>query len=188
MNLTDIGIICFVGGLGSGKTLCLTWLTLLNYKARMSIYANYHLKHIAYEYVEPDLDENQTKRSSSNELIKMIDNIRNGFMSMDEFWSMLDSRMSYTKQNRFCSKVLLKSRKRKLRIGYTSQDFMQTEKRLRKITDAIGYPQYDKKRHICFLEIRNRYTDELLFNKRIYGKMIYPFYDTAEEVDYTGAY
>jgi len=188
MNILDIPIICFVGGLGSGKTLCLTWLTLLNYKLGMPIYSNFHLKHIDYQYIEPDLEENETKKSSSNKLIEMIDGLRKGFFAGDELWSMMDARMSYTKQNRFCSKILLKSRKRKLRVGYTSQDFMQTEKRLRKITTAVGYPQYDKKRHICSLEVRDRYTGDMLLSKRINGRMIYPFYDTEEEIDYTEAY
>lgn len=177
-------ITVFVGGLGSGKTLCLTWLILLYYKKLYPIFSNYHLKYIDYQYIEPELQEGENKKQSGDELVTMIDGISNGFLALDELWLMLDSRASFSKQNKFISKILIKSRKRKIDIGYTSQDFMQTEKRLRKITDVIGYPQFDKKRHICSLEICDRYTNETLRNYRINAKMIYPFYSTEEEINY----
>lgn len=186
-DIRDIDIICFVGGLGSGKTLCLTWLALMNYKLGIPIFSNYHLNKIDYTYIEPELQEKETKKASADKLIEMIDNMRNGFFAGDELWSMMDSRMSFTKQNRFCAKILLKSRKRKLRIGYTAQDFMQTEKRLRRITSYIGYPSYDKYRHLCLLEITDKYGNPVK-QFRIKAKLIYPFYSTEEEVDYTEAY
>jgi hypothetical protein len=177
-----MAITAFLGALGSGKTLGLTWLALRYYTHKWDIYANFHLFKINYTYIEPEIEKKESKKKSGDELIELIDGISKGFMALDEVWLMLDSRLSFSKQNRFIGKILLKSRKRKIDIGYTAQDFMQVEKRLRKITDYLVYPEFDIRKQICSLEYTNRYTNEVMKTYKFYAPLVYPFYQTTEEV------
>jgi hypothetical protein len=153
------------------------------------IYSNYHLRRIDYQYITPELEEGESKKHSAEELIAIIDNVRRGFLAFDELWYMLDSRSSFTKQNRIVSKMLLKSRKREIKLGYTSQDFIQTEKRLRRVTDVIGFPTYDKYKHLCILEFRNPKNPADLYKTfKINARAVYPFFFTREEVKEYGNY
>jgi hypothetical protein len=164
--MTLIGIL---GELGVGKTLSLTWFALrhiVKYHGQRAIYSNYHFNNIDYYYIEhPD----------------QIDIVREGFCALDELWSWADSRTSASKRNRFISKILLKSRKRDMDIGYTAQDWSQVEKRIRKVTDLIALPHFNDKSHICTVQIYTKRLEPIkLFRFR--APLIYPYYDTTEEI------
>lgn len=118
-----MALIGFLGDLGSGKTLSLTYFAYRNWIKGRKIFSNYHL----------EFDHESIKT------VDDIENIRAGFCALDELWLWIDSRLSMTKKNRFLSLVLIKSRKRDFDIGYTTQHWMQIDCRVRNVTDFLVF-------------------------------------------------
>lgn len=114
----------FVGTLGAGKTLGLTWRAMIAHNQGKTLYSNYKLGFPHYTIDHPD----------------QLEDIRNGFAALDELWLWMDSRASGDQKNMFRAKVLAKSRKRKIEIGYTAQNLMQIDKRIRNVTDTVYAP------------------------------------------------
>lgn len=155
-----------LGGLGSGKTLSLTYLGLRNLLKGKAIWSNYHLN-FEHTYIET-LDE--------------IDDMREGTFLGDELWAWLDARASSSKRNRFISNILLKSRKRGYDILYTAQDFDQMDKRIRRITDFVAFPQMSRNEDWCVLTIAERRTQRILKQLKFRTAFVFRMYDTAEEI------
>lgn len=114
----------FVGTLGSGKTIALTWWAAQQYNKGRKIFSNYKLGFPHYKVTHPD----------------QLDQMREGAAALDELWLWMDSRCSGDELNKMRTYVLGKSRKRKLDIGYTTQNLMQIDKRVRNVTDWVYAP------------------------------------------------
>ncbi len=160
-------LMAITGALGSGKTLCLTYLAYRNLMKGLKIYSNYHLG-FPHEYV-------------SN--VKALDKMKNGFFAGDELWSWLDARVSTSKRNRAVNKILLSSRKRGIHFAYTAQSFRQTDIRIRKITDFIAIPYLNGDNSWCRLVIYNNPTLDVLRAFKFKTKKYFNMYDTHEEVN-----
>lgn len=123
-------LIAIVGGLGSGKTLCLTYMGLKYYSQGFQLYSNYDIKNPTTglplsDYIQSDTD---------------LERVKDGYFLADELWNWCDSRMSSASANRFISGLLLKSRKRGFSLVYTTQSMGQIDKRVRDNTDFIIVP------------------------------------------------
>jgi hypothetical protein len=115
----------------------------------------------------------------------MLDKIRNGFVSADEFWNVIDARASASKRNKIVSDILLKSRKRSLTYCFTSQILDLLDKRVRKILDFTAYPIMNNNETFCKLIIfRGGYLKNSSYMKTIYFRtpFFYSTYDTEEEI------
>jgi len=159
-------IIAFCGSLGSGKTLGLTWLAKQWHNAGIPIYSNYDLK---FKY---------------NPIIEFedIENMKEGFAVLDELWLWMDARMSITKRNRAISEILLKSRKRKISIGYTAQSFRQVDIRLRHVTDYLVMPDMLRRKTWCVLKFYSNPPSSAIMTKRFRTAEYFKLYDTTEEI------
>jgi len=163
-------LIAILGPLGCGKTLGMTFLGLKSYFAynrRVKLYSNYHLFGVPFIYVKSPED---------------IEMMHEGIFLGDELWLWLDSRASQSKKNKMISKILGKSRKRGIEIFYTTQDFSQIDKRIRKITDYFCVPMLNKSETLCTLLIYNKYM-ELKRCLRFRTAKIFDCYDTTEEIE-----
>jgi len=160
-------LMAFVGELGAGKTLSLTYFAYLNYLKGIKIYSNYHLN-FPYEPVRT---------------LEDIEDMREGFFAGDELWLWMDSRASQNKKNRVISAILLKSRKRNIQIAYTTQSFGQIDLRVRRITDFIAVPMLSPKENWCRVLIMSNPSMTKVRWLKFKTEEIFPLYDTAEEIE-----
>ena len=158
------GKVCLSGN--SGKTLSLTYLAFRNYLNGVKIYANYHLN-FPFTYVTT---------------IEQIDEMKEGFFAGDELWLWIDSRASQSRKNKIISSILLKSRKRNVNFSYTTQSFMQVDKRIRNVTDFVATPMLSPDERWCRI---------MFFSYPSYSKArivkfrtapVFELYDTREEI------
>lgn len=120
-------IVGFIGRMGSGKTLSMVKYAYEYYKLGYKIYSNIKLNFPYTEY-------------TINELVDYANNDTTFYKSVvlcDEMHIMLDSRASGSKRNRIITYFLLQTRKRDVKLFYTTQFFHQVDKRLRSNTDMI---------------------------------------------------
>lgn len=160
----------------SGKTLCLTYLAWRKYLKGLDVFSNYHLKFPPYP---------NGMKSPRVMYIKNINDVlamQSGYACLDELWNSLDSRMSGSKKNKLVSQILLKSRKREIHIGYTTQSFHQVDKRIRDTTSFIAEPRLNSSETICRLQIRTLPSREIMKIYRFPTADIFRLYDTREEV------
>jgi len=166
-------IIAFVGQLGAGKTLAMTYMTINNHLILgKTIYSNYHLKRVPYIPVTS---------------LSQIDEMRDGIFSADELWSWVDSRTTRSKSNRMISKIALVARKRGVDILYTAQNFHQMEKRIRDITNIVIKPVLNGPNTICTMLLYDRLEIDDQRPKpfkilKFYAPAIFNLYDTREEI------
>ena len=113
-------IITIHGGLGSGKTLFLTYLAYKSYKNNLTVYSNYHL---AFNYKPIILNETF--------------NYENCFIAFDEMHVYFDSRSSISRFNKIFSYFVLQTRKRNVTLCCTAQLYSSLDKRVRNVADRI---------------------------------------------------
>jgi len=161
-----------LGELGSGKTATLVALTLKNwFYRRQKVYSNFHLFRIPYVYIDA---------------INRIDEAKDGWLALDEFWTYCDARMSLTRRNRFVADILRRSRKRNLTYCMTVQVADSVDRRVRKIMDFSAYPMLTTNENVCkVLIFRGGYPKRESFMKSFYFKtnIIFNLYETDEEID-----
>jgi len=157
----------FCGRLGIGKTLGLTWHAYQWFKAGHSIYSNYKL---GFEF-HPVVG------------LEDIQDMQTGYASLDELWLWLDSRLSPTKRNRAIADILLRSRKRRISIGYTAQAFNQIDKRLRNITDLLVLPRMLRRNKLCILKFYDNPPSRPVTIMKFKTDMYFKLYDTREEIE-----
>jgi len=168
-------LISVIGRVGSGKTL---YLVMMAKRLNRTIYSNFKLNLPNYKPLK---------------LIDIIDLESHVNVFIDEAYAWIDSRTSGKAVNKYCSYVVLQSRKTFTDISVTAQYFSTVDLRFRLASNiiveckAIGKQIYEnaivpKKFHYT---IRNRET-----NKRSYKEISYidaiPYfklYDTYEIVD-----
>lgn len=165
-------LVAIVGNLGEGKTLTQTYLLFKKWTEGRDVYSNYKLE---FDFIPVDNIED-------------IEAMSQGVFGGDELWSWLDSRTSKNGKNRAIASILLKSRKRGIDIYYTTQTFMQMDKRVRSITDFIVTPQMNRLKTVCTAYWYNKNDVSFSNNPipisrtRFLTKPIFPLYDTNEEV------
>ena len=154
------------GGLGSGKTLTLTYF-LWKYR-KNPVYANYHLG-FDYSYIEDP---------------EALLNVSEGYLGLDELWAWMDSRVSGSKKNRILGHFLLTSRKRNCHVLYTTQHFKQVDVRVRNITDILVFPKYDSKSKTLAIEMVSQYDPKFHRKFSIDARPLFKIYNTNEEIKY----
>jgi len=112
-------LIAIIGGLGSGKTLLMTYL---GYHMSRTIYSNYKLSFNTYKSLDI-LD-----------LLNLPNNIN---VFIDELTAWLDSRVSGKAVNRYITYIFLQSRKMNTDIYATCQLFGSVDLRFRELADII---------------------------------------------------
>jgi len=168
-------LIAVLGGLGSGKTLLLTWIGLTSVE-HSEVYANFHIAHPKIHYLTP-LEFVKLALSTQKN--------KNYIVLLDEVYGWLDSRCSATKTNRLLDIIGLQSRKRNMDIFYTAQIGSSVDLRYREITDVVvkclKIPNYG------FLYVINKQTWKGVKTRKFFMPMstaskIWKYYDTSEVV------
>jgi hypothetical protein len=132
----SILLTAYVGGIGNGKTLLMTYHAYLKHLSGYSIYSNYTL----------DFDHKKiVGLSALKELFDQQKSIRGNKLSFefDEGWLEIDSRKSQKKKNIDYSQIILQSRKAWLDIDVTAQGFGQLDIRLREVVDRMFAPRVE---------------------------------------------
>lgn len=115
-----------VGNLSSCKTLTLTFLGWwVQQQTGCTLYANYHLKGIPYEYIRTFDD---------------FKAMRNGVLLADELWFWLDSYKSMDKSAQIMVKILMEAGKNGVDIIWTAQHSAQIHPRLYRVTSEFILP------------------------------------------------
>lgn len=162
-----MALIGFIGDLGSGKTLSLTYFAYRSYLKGRKIFSNYESLVFADKIIR-SIDD--------------LENMRSGFASLDELWLWIDSRLSMTLKNRVGSMILIKSRKRDLDVGFTTQHWMQIDNRIRNVTDFLVMPELSENETQCRIKILSypylTTVKTIVFRTEPFMKM----YDHTEEI------
>lgn len=114
-----------------------------------------------------------------------LDEMKDGFVSADELWTLLDSRASLSMRNRVSSSIVLKSRKRDLNYSFTCQLLDQLDRRIRKVVDFTSYPILNARETVCKVVVfRTGYPNSGTYMKTFYYKtgLVFKLYDTTEEI------
>jgi hypothetical protein len=160
--------IAFEGGLGSGKTLGMTFFLFMEKLVMLKkVYANYWL------------DIQYTPLDMSEVLAEMAD-LKNVAIGIDEFHIFCDSRIAASKRNRLISYFALQTRKRNVALYFTTQFLDQVDKRLRRLVDyrivceALGNNWF----HYTLYDLTQLKPKEKVFMLK--GDAIYDHYSTDE--------
>lgn len=177
-------IIAFIGTVGSGKTLSAVYECYKYYRQGKRVFSNIHLKfpHIQLTF----------KRLM--EMIRNKEELQDAVIFLDEVHIFIDARSSMKKRNKLVSYFILQTRKRNVRLLYTTQHLAQAEKRLRDTTDIICFCKNisDKTSLVnnpsTPLYIQQEYVmqwDEGVPPQRkiIIGNPVFPLYDTKQMID-----
>src|SRR6056297_3378714 len=124
-------IIGYLGTRGRGKTLSCVREAYEHQQNGYSIYSNIKLnKKILPDYTLID-------GKMLIDWVKGEKQFKKAFFILDEVHVYIDSRMGMSKKNVTISYFVLQTRKRDVRIGYTTQFFNQVDKRLRSPTEVL---------------------------------------------------
>ncbi len=115
----------YLGMVGSGKTCSAVREAYRYFLKGYTVYANIWLK-----FPHKPMNKEVIKEMVHNKQLK------NCVILLDEIGVFLDSRMSMSKKNRLFSYFLAQTRKRSVRLLWTSQFSTLVDKRLRKLTDT----------------------------------------------------
>jgi hypothetical protein len=124
-------IIGYIGTRGRGKTLSCVREAYEHYKNGYTIYSNISLDKRYFKTYE---------KISHKDIMGWVEGdvqFKKAFFILDEVHVYLDSRMGMSKKNVIFTYFILQTRKRNVRIGYTTQFFDQVDKRLRQPTEVI---------------------------------------------------
>lgn len=124
-------IIGYIGTRGRGKTLSCVREAYEHQQKGYTIYSNIKL----------DKDIFPTYKEITGKMlmdwVKGDQQFKKAFFILDEVHVYIDSRMGMSKKNVIISYFVLQTRKRDVRIGYTTQFLNQVDKRLRNPTEIF---------------------------------------------------
>jgi len=101
------------------------------------------------------------------------------FLLLDELWALADSRKSFSLINDVMSMLLLRSRKKRWRVGYTQQWYTQTDLRIRFITEVWIEPMMY--RDVVLKEdIYNKHA-QYICTRWYDGSLFFDCYDTEAD-------
>lgn len=174
-------IIGIIGGIGSGKTLTMTYHLYKDHLKKRKIYANYGLK---FEY-------QQLTGAFFRDYAKSGFDLMNSSIGLDELHVFLDSRNAMSNKNKMMSRFITQSRKRGVDMYYTTQDLNhesfarsgQVDLRLRKLTDMLIHCKYRK------YNGKHLVVNDIMFNGKRIKKVIdctkiIDKYDTYQIIDF----
>jgi hypothetical protein len=168
-------LIAVLGGLGSGKTLFLTWQGLKYSKnPNHEVYANFHIFKPEIRFISP-LDFvklSQTTRKDKHYIVLL-----------DELYGWLDSRCSASKVNRLLDVIGLQSRKLNMVIFYSAQLGSTIDLRYREITDIVVKCEQIPKYGFYYEVYRQTWKGvkkRKFFLPLWVAKMFWQYYDTSE--------
>lgn len=98
----------------------------------------------------------------------------------------MDSRYSGTKKNKVSSTILLRSRKKEIHLGFTTQHFGQIDKRIRDVTEFVAEPELNKNETLCRVYVYSVANGKLGRVLRSFKFLTAPFfqmYNTNEIVE-----
>ena len=167
-------IICFIGGIGSGKTLSAVAYARAHKKGK-TVYSNIPLKFkhkiITAQYLN---DWSKDKKQFNNVI-----------MLLDEGYLLFDSRRSQRKKSIENTHFILQSRKKNVDILITAQSFRQLDVRVRDnvyyvieckfLKDIKGLDYVVNKKYV--IDSWGRFR--LIKKYAICANAIYPLYDTS---------
>ncbi len=160
-------IIAYVGDFGSGKTLLMTKRLYQRGQRGIRVTTNY-----APTFEDAPLD-GQAMEDQSEDL-------QDCAIGVDEMQVWLDSRSSGKGATRALTHFILQTRKRRVWLHYTTQDFGQVDVRLRRHTD---YKVRCRKirDHIFYYRVTNK-RGKLVARFTLDGRRYYHLYDTRKIV------
>ena len=166
-------IIGYVGTRGRGKTLSCVREAYEHQLKGYTVYANLKLNRRMFpNYVE-------LTGKMITDYVSSEQQFNKAFFILDEVHVYLDSRSGMSKRNVIISYFILQTRKRDVRLGYTTQFIDQVDKRLRQPTEVMVYCQnYNsgkdiKQKNIVFeKETGKRFLDTFSANE------YFDYYDT----------
>ncbi len=100
---------------------------------------------------------------------------------LDEMYLWLDARLSGSKMNRAVNSFTAETRKRGIDLYGTTHSLQKVDKRFRQSVDIKATCRFEPARETCRIRFRDLHTGQKT-TKRLYGPVIYPFYDTKEIV------
>ena len=124
-------IIGYIGTRGRGKTLSVVREAYEHYLKGYTIYSNIKLNKKYFKTYQ---------QISHSDIIGWVEGdvqFKKAFFILDEVHVYLDSRMGMSKKNVIFTYFILQTRKRNVRIGYTTQFYDQVDKRLRQPTEIL---------------------------------------------------
>lgn len=125
---------CAFGDLGCGKTLSIVKEARRFHKHHpfSKVYSNIELMTIPYVPID--------------DASVIFDIDKACYVLLDELWHLADSRRGMSLINDVMNMLLLRSRKKDWRVGYSQQWYTQTDVRIRFVTDVWIEPQFLKGR------------------------------------------
>jgi hypothetical protein len=177
---------CFIGTVGSGKTLSAVYECYQYYKQGYTVYTNIELK----------FPHTKLTKRVFDVLVKEKKGLQDAVIFIDEAHIWLDSRSSMMKKNKVITYFILQTRKRNVRMLVTTQHLGQVDKRLRDTIDILVFcrnmtnqtslvkdasiPVYILQEYVF------QWRDDMTPRKRsLYANPVFPLYDTSEIVDFT---
>jgi len=155
------------GAMGSGKTLFLTLIGYCYKQKGYNVFANFKLKF-------------PSKILTLNQLIDR-EIPSNTVLLLDEVYTLLESRLSYSALNILISHLVFQSRKMNVDIFTTSQLKRSVDVRLRDIADYNILAEKHKKGFYYFIFFQNEI--KTLFLPFENAQKFYNLYDTTEVVE-----
>lgn len=172
-------MICgFIGRMGSGKTLSMVKYAYSLYREGYTVYSNVSLNFPHKNYTLEDLINYSNSQETFYKAVILC----------DEMHIFLDSRNSGSKRNRILSYFLLQTRKKDVKLFFTTQRYHQVDKRLRDNADVIVMCQskhiykkhYVKNLFMYMLEFSVK-TKKMLFRAEPYYKL-YNSYEVVKTI------
>lgn len=172
-------IIGYFGTRGQGKTLSLVREAYAHYERGYEIFTNIKLNEKYFKkYTILTLDMIMEYVRSEKQFIK-------AFFILDEIHIYIDSRSSSSKKNVIFSYFALQTRKRNVRLGYTTQFTHQVDKRLRDLTEIEI--NCDKIKTADGKRIQTNTVRDIgrniIFADNFHANEFYEYYDTNEIVN-----
>lgn len=163
----------FTGNMGSGKTLSLVSEIYKYYKLGYKIYSN-----VAFSFPHEKLTLADLIEYNQNDYT-----LKDCVVVIDEAHIFLDSRTSYAKRNLVISYFLTQTRKKSVKLFYTTQKIHQIDKRLRENTDIIiECSSFKIKDRLYIVQTKIFTYDYRIVKKLLYANPYFSLYDTNQVI------
>ncbi len=169
-------VLGYQGGMGGGKTLSAVYECYQYYRNGMTVFSNIGLKFPHQPFT----------LNKFLEMTKDNNSMKNAVILIDEAHIWIDSRSSMSKRNKLISYLINQSRKRSIRILYTTQSFNLIEKRLRDRTDILTHCKKKTLNGVDYIIqeslIGVNEPQTKIRKRKLQAKPVYGLYDTDEIV------
>ena len=182
-------IVGIVGYTGDGKTLLSVILTSQIVYGNVYVkdgkkYSKYqlmsNLKSLKIPHMDFDTQFLPLIDSISNKPFEQ--NVQKRILLVDEIQQYLDSRTSMSSQNKYISRELFQIRKYGFEMLYTLQDYMSLDGRLRRITQLLVLPSFDKNTMEFTIQITDNRLNNIAERQFRISNVWYSMYNTYEKI------